>query len=113
HGARKDAFQRLIDRALGWLFKPFNRMFARASTGYVGGIGRLLGKSGAALALYGGLLVLTVFTFIHTPTGFVPQQDKLYLVTVINLPDAATIDRTEAVVRRIDEIALKTPGVSH
>jgi multidrug efflux pump len=113
HGARKDAFQRLIDKTFDWLFEPFNRLFARASTGYVGGVGRLLGKSGAALALYGGLLVLTVFTFMHTPTGFVPQQDKLYLVTVINLPDAASLDRTEAVLHKVNQIAQSTPGVTH
>ncbi|MEI9891845.1 MAG: multidrug efflux RND transporter permease subunit, partial [Caulobacteraceae bacterium] len=113
HGARKDAFQRLIDRAFGWLFKPFNRMFAKASTGYVGGVGKVLGKSSVALAIYGGLLILTVFSFIHTPTGFVPQQDKLYLVTVINLPDAASLDRTEEVVHKVNQIAQSTPGVTH
>jgi multidrug efflux pump len=113
HSAPKDAFERLIDRSLGWLFRPFNRFFAAASNSYVAGVGKLLGRSSIALVIYGVLVLLTVFSFMRTPTGFVPQQDKLYLVTAIQLPDAATIDRTEAVVRKISDMAMKTPGVSH
>jgi multidrug efflux pump len=113
HGAPKDRFQKLIDGAFGWLFKPFNKVFARASTGYVGGVGKVLGKSSIALAVYGVLLALTAVTFLRTPTGFVPQQDKLYLVTVIQLPDAASLDRTEAVLHKVDQIVQATPGITH
>ena len=113
HGAPKDRFQRGIDAAFGWLFRPFNRLFAKASTGYVGSVSRVLGKSSIALIIYGALLVLTAVSFIRTPTGFVPQQDKLYLVSVIQLPDAASIDRTQAIVHQVDQIALHTPGVTH
>ncbi len=112
-GAPKDRFQKLIDGAFGWLFKPFNKVFARASKGYVGGVGRVLGKSGAALAVYGVLLALAAVSFLRTPTGFVPQQDKLYLVTVIQLPDAASLDRTEAVVHKVNQIVQATPGITH
>jgi multidrug efflux pump len=113
HGAPKDRFQRLIDAAFGWLFRPFNRAFAWLSNSYVGGVSRLLGRSSIALVLYGVLIGLTVFTFAKTPGGFVPQQDKLYLVAIAQLPDAATIDRTEAVIHQIGDVALKTPGVTH
>jgi multidrug efflux pump len=113
HGARKDAFQKLIDAAFGWLFRPFNKAFAIASKGYVGGVARMLGRSSIALVIYGVLLLLTVVSFLRTPGGFVPQQDKLYLATVVQLPDAASIDRTEAVIRKVDQIALHTPGVTH
>ena len=113
HGAPKDRFQKLIDAAFGWLFKPFNKVFARASKGYVGGVGRMLGKSSIALVIYGVLLALTAVTFLRTPTGFVPQQDKLYLVTVIQLPDAASLDRTEAVVHKVNQIVQATPGITH
>ncbi|MGZ3280098.1 MAG: efflux RND transporter permease subunit [Caulobacteraceae bacterium] len=113
HGAPKDRFQKLIDGAFGWLFRPFNKVFARASAGYVGGVRRVLGKSTVALAVYGVLLALTAFSFIRTPTGFVPQQDKLYLVTVIQLPDAASLDRTEAVVHKVNQIVQATPGITH
>ncbi|HEY4030576.1 MAG TPA: efflux RND transporter permease subunit, partial [Caulobacteraceae bacterium] len=113
HGAPKDRFQKLIDAAFGWLFKPFNKVFSRASKGYVGGVGKVLGKSSIALAVYGVLLALTAVTFLRTPTGFVPQQDKLYLVTVIQLPDAASLDRTEAVLHKVDQIVQATPGITH
>jgi multidrug efflux pump len=111
HGAPKDRFQKLIDKAFGWLFAPFNRLFAKASHGYVGAVSKALGRSSIALVLYGVLLALTAFSFARTPTGFVPQQDKLYLAAAVQLPDAASIDRTEAVVRKMTDIAMKTPGV--
>ena len=113
HGAPKDRLQRLIDRGFGWLFAPFNRLFARLSHGYVGLVGKTLKKSPAALAVYAGLIALTVFAFAATPAGFVPQQDKLYLVTVVTLPDAASLDRTDAVLQRMTQIAMTTPGVAH
>ena len=112
HGAPKDWLQRAIDRGLGWLFGPFNRLFAKASNGYVGGVGKVLKKSPAALAVYGVLIGLTIFAFMNTPGGFVPSQDKLYLAANIQLPDAASLDRTDAVVRKVSDIALKTPGVT-
>ncbi|MBJ7413579.1 MAG: multidrug efflux RND transporter permease subunit [Phenylobacterium sp.] len=111
HGAPKDRFQRLIDRGFGWLFGPFNRFFARASDSYVGGVGRLLGRSKAALAVYVVLIGFTGLMFATTPSGFVPPQDKQYLVAAAQLPDAASLDRTEAVIRQMSDIALKTPGV--
>ncbi|HVJ55272.1 MAG TPA: efflux RND transporter permease subunit [Aliidongia sp.] len=113
HGAPKDAFERLLDKLLGWFFRPFNRAFAWASHGYVSRVSKLLGRSSIALVIYGGLLVLTGLGFVRTPTGFVPQQDKLYLVSAVQLPDAATLDRTEAVIRRMSDIALHTPGIAH
>jgi multidrug efflux pump len=111
HDAPKDRFQKLIDAALGWLFNPFNRFFAKASNGYVNGVAKTLGRSTAGLVVYGVLLVLTIFAFSKTPTGFVPQQDKAYVVAVVQLPDAASLDRTEAVVRQMGEISKGVPGV--
>ncbi len=111
HDAPKDRFQKLIDAALGWLFNPFNRFFAKASNGYVNGVAKTLGRSTAGLVVYGVLLVLTIFAFSRTPTGFVPQQDKAYVVAVVQLPDAASLDRTEAVVRQMGEISKGVPGV--
>ncbi|HET6971520.1 MAG TPA: efflux RND transporter permease subunit, partial [Phenylobacterium sp.] len=77
------------------------------------GVSRMLGRSSIALVIYGVLIALTALSFARTPTGFVPQQDKLYLVAVAQLPDAATIDRTDKVIREMSDIALKTPGVTH
>jgi multidrug efflux pump len=86
HGAAPDAVTRFLNAALGWFFAPFNRFFARASTGYVGTVARVLRSSGIALFVYGGLIALTWFGFSHTPTGFVPPQDKQYLVAYAQLP---------------------------
>ncbi len=113
HDAPKDRFQKLIDAALGWLFNPFNRFFAKASNGYVNGVAKTLGRSTAGLVVYGVLLALTIFAFSKTPTGFVPQQDKAYVVAVVQLPDAASLDRTEAVIHQMGEIAKTIPGVKH
>ena len=111
HDAKKDRLSIVLERGLGWIFRPFNRMFVRASNGYVGGVKRVLGKGSAALVLYAGLVVLAFAGFAHVPTGFVPPQDKQYLVSFAQLPDAASLDRTEDVIRRMSDVALKQPGV--
>src|SRR6266699_1529837 len=111
HGAKKDRFTRAIDFVLGWFFKLFNRFFGRAS----GGCGKLvthtLRSSAIAVAVYAGLIGLTILGFSRVPTGFVPTQDKGYLVSFAQLPNGATLDRTEDVIRRMSDIALKHPGV--
>ncbi|WP_263263722.1 efflux RND transporter permease subunit [Pseudomonas sp. RIT-PI-S] len=112
HDAPKDRFSRILDRLFGgWLFRPFNRVFEKASHGYVGTVRRVIRFSGIALVVYAGFIALTYFGFANTPTGFVPQQDKQYLVAFAQLPDAASLDRTEDVIRRMSDIALKQPGV--
>ncbi|MDB6171558.1 MAG: transporter, hydrophobe/amphiphile efflux family [Chthoniobacteraceae bacterium] len=112
HHAPKDALSRLMDGAFGWLFRPFNRFFEWASGRYAQGVARLIRRSTIALLVYGGLLFLTVSIFKKVPDGFVPTQDKQYLVSFAQLPDAASLDRTDAVIRRMGEIALKHPGVA-
>lgn len=112
HDAPKDAFSRFLDKLFGvWLFRPFNRFFDKASRGYVGTVGRVIRGSGIALFVYAGLIVMTWFGFANTPTGFVPAQDKQYLVAFAQLPDASSLDRTEEVIKRMSDIALKQPGV--
>jgi hydrophobe/amphiphile efflux-1 (HAE1) family protein len=111
HGAPPDRLTRLLNRLLGGFFRPFNRLFGAFSERYVGGVGRVLRASGIALFIYAGLIGLAYVGFSRTPTGFVPQQDKQYLVSFAQLPDAATLDRTESVIRRMGDIALKQPGV--
>ncbi len=113
HGHAKDWLTSAMDRALsGWLFKPFNRLFARGERQYTGAVGGLIRKSGIVMVLYGGLLGLTAFQFSSTPTGYVPAQDKMYLVAFAQLPNAASLDRTESVIRQMSEIAMQHPGVS-
>ena len=114
HDAPKDRFSKVLDKLFGrWLFNPFNRAFERASHGYVGTVQRVLRGSGIALFVYAGLMGLTYLGFASTPSGFVPAQDKQYLVAFAQLPDAATLDRTEAVIKKMSEIAGKHPGVAN
>jgi multidrug efflux pump len=112
HGAAPDAVQRVADRVFGRFFRGFNRMFNRGSSGYVFGVTRLLRMSAAVIVLYVGLLGLTAFGFSKVPEGFIPTQDKDYLVAFAQLPDASTLDRTDAVIRRMTALALKHPGVA-
>ncbi|MHC8366777.1 efflux RND transporter permease subunit [Pseudomonas sp. ZT5P21] len=112
HDAPKDRFSKVLDKIFGgWLFRPFNRFFDKASNGYVGTVARVIRSSGIAMILYAGLMVLTFFGFANTPTGFVPGQDKQYLVAFAQLPDASSLDRTEDVIKRMSDLALKQPGV--
>jgi multidrug efflux pump len=113
HDAPKDRLQRGIDAAFGWLLKPFNRLFARGTNAYVGATQRVLRRSGLALAVYAGLIGLTWLGFSSVPAGFIPQQDKQYLVAYAQLPEASTLDRTDEVLRRMGDIMLEQPGVEH
>jgi multidrug efflux pump len=113
HDAKKDRFTRAIDFAFGWFFKLFNRFFGRASGGYGKLVTHTLRSSVIAVVVYAGLIGLTLFGFSRVPAGFVPTQDKGYLVSFAQLPNGATLDRTEDVIRRMSDIALKHPGVQN
>ncbi|HEV8661125.1 MAG TPA: efflux RND transporter permease subunit, partial [Thermoanaerobaculia bacterium] len=110
-GAQRDRLQRVADRLFGWFFRLFNTGFARASHAYSTGVARLLRVSIVALIVYLGLVGLAYFGLAKVPRGFVPAQDKSYLVAFAQLPDAATLDRTEAVIRKMSTIAHEQPGV--
>jgi multidrug efflux pump len=111
--APRDVLTRVIDGALGWVFRPFNRLFGAGSARYGSGVQHLATRPGWPLLVYGGLLALTVMVFRVVPGGFIPQQDKQYLVGIAQLPDAASIDRTDSVLRKMATIALKHPAVAH
>ncbi|OAM91464.1 efflux RND transporter permease subunit [Termitidicoccus mucosus] len=113
HHAPKDRVTRAMDFAFGWFFRPFNRFFEWISQNYSNGVARLLRLSVIALIVYVGLLGVTALLFQKTPAGFVPSQDKQYLVAFTQLPAAASLDRTDAVIRRMSEIALAHPGVAN
>jgi multidrug efflux pump len=112
-GAPKDRLSVAMERYLGWLFSGFNRLFGRGIHAYQGGLKRVLSRRGLALGIYAVLVVVTVGLFRAVPGGFVPGQDKQYLIGFAQLPDGATLDRTEDVIRRMGDIALKHPGVAH
>jgi hydrophobe/amphiphile efflux-1 (HAE1) family protein len=111
--APPDAFQRGINRVLGRFFALFNRTFSRASDGYGHGVRRITAIRGTVLAIFAVLLIGTWGIFQIVPGGFIPPQDKQYLIGIVQLPDAASLDRTESVVRRMSQLAKETPGVDH
>jgi gold/copper resistance efflux pump len=114
HHGQRDLVTRVLDKVFGrWLFRPFNRLFDRASRGYVRGARRVLRVSGIALVIYGGLIAFTWTGFQKVPTGFVPMQDKYFLVGIAQLPPGASLDRTEEVAKKMSEIALAEPGVAN
>ena len=113
HDAKPDVLTRVMSALLGRFFQRFNRGFARAGDGYSGALRLTMRHGAVALAIYAGLIVLTWFGLNAVPGGFIPAMDKQYLVAVAQLPPAASLDRTDAVTRRITEIALKQPGVTH
>src|SRR6266498_5531353 len=101
----------MLNFLFGWLFRPFNRVFAWAGAKYATGVGGVIRKSAFSLLVYAGLVFLTGWSFNKVPTGFVPSQDKQYLVAFAQLPEAASLDRTDAVIRRMSDLGLKQPGV--
>jgi multidrug efflux pump len=113
HDLPPDRVQRAANILLGWFFRGFNRVFGQASAAYAGGVARVLRVSAVAIVVYLGLIGLTVVGFSRVPSGFVPTQDKEYLVAFAQLPDAAALDRTEAVIRKMSAIALEHPGVAN
>jgi multidrug efflux pump subunit AcrB len=104
---------RPVNGVLGWLFRGFNRLFEQLTALYGKTVAGLLRVSLVALVVYGGLLILTGWQFARAPTGFIPGQDKGYLILNVQLPDAAAVDRTRRMVDRIEQVALDTPGVDH
>jgi len=113
HAAPKDRLGRIIDFTLGWFFRGFNAVFRRGSAAYGASVGRVARHKSLAMAVYAVLLGGTWMVFQAVPGGFVPGQDKQYLVGFAQLPDGATLDRTEEVIRRMGEIALAEPGVEN
>ena len=113
HGAPPDALTRFMQRVFGRFFARFNRGFTQAGSSYGRALTLTMRRSGIALALYGALVVLTYFGFSAVPAGFIPDQDKQYLIAVAQLPPASSLERTEAVTRRIADIGMKLPGVAH
>ncbi|MDN6887637.1 efflux RND transporter permease subunit [Variovorax sp. CAN2819] len=111
HDQPKDALTRGMDRAFGWLFRGFNRFFHRGSEAYSGGVKRVISRKALMLGIYVALIAVTFGLFKAVPGGFVPAQDKQYLIGFAQLPDGATLDRTDEVIQRMGEIMKKNPNV--
>jgi multidrug efflux pump len=113
HGAKKDALGRWIERVFGRPFGAFNRVFRRFGDRYSGGIGGTISRAPRLIAIYAVLAVVTVIAFRAVQGGYIPAQDKQYLFAILQLPEASTIDRTDAAMRKMGDIALQVPGVEN
>lgn len=113
HDAPKDALTRGMDKVFGRFFAGFNRLFSRGSENYSRGVKGAISRKAIMLGVYLVLVLATAGLFKAVPSGFVPGQDKQYLIGFAQLPDGATLDRTEDVIRKISDIAMKQPGVEH
>ena len=112
HEEPADRLTRLLNLLFGWLFRPFNKAFAWSAAGYSSAVSGLLHWRKSVFAIYLLLIGLTWALFQAVPGGFIPTQDKLYLIGGLKLPEGASLDRTEAVVHKISELALATEGVA-
>ena len=112
HGAPPDRPTQILDALFGWVFRVFNRVFNRAVHAYTESGRSALRRAPLLLAGYAVVIGLTVVLFQQVPGGFIPTQDKLYLIGGVKLPEGSSLDRTEAVVRSMGEMALSTGGVS-
>lgn len=109
--APKDALTRGMDKVFGWLFRGVDRLLQRGSVAYGGGVARVIQRKGLMLLVYLALVGATFVLFKGVPSGFVPLQDKQYLVAFAQLPAGATLDRTDAVIRRMGEIVEANPYI--
>jgi hydrophobe/amphiphile efflux-1 (HAE1) family protein len=113
HEEHGDWLARLMHRLFGAFFSRFNRGFERAAGAYATAVQRIVRRSGAVLVLYVGLIALTYFGLNAVPAGFIPQQDKGFVVSVAQLPPGSSLQRTQDVVRGVADTGLATPGFSH
>lgn len=102
-----------VNAILRRFYGIFNALFDKITQAYTYSVAWLLRLALFILMVYGGLLALTYYDFTTTPVGFIPLQDKGYLIVSFQLPDSASVQRTRQVMAEIDAIALKTPGIAH
>lgn len=108
---KNDLLTRLIDGTCGWFFRLFNRGIQASNLGYTRAVGKLLRVPALVMVVYGGLIALTYWEYDRLPRGFIPAQDKGYMIASVQLPDSASAERTRAVVAKLEQIARDVPGV--
>ncbi len=112
-GAPPDLVTRILNTLFGfWLFRPFNWLFRNGANAYAAGGRPALKRTPLMIAVYLVLLGCTAFLFREIPGGFIPTQDKLYLIGGVKMPEGASLDRTDEMVQKISAIALETEGVA-
>ncbi|NBV54420.1 MAG: efflux RND transporter permease subunit, partial [Proteobacteria bacterium] len=113
HGAKPDWLTRQINRVFGRFFAWFNRVFTRSGERYEANVASLFKRKALGLGAYVAIILLAFGLFKVTPSGYVPTQDKQYLVAFAQLPAGSSLDRTQKVMDTMTAIALQTPGVQN
>lgn len=113
HDAKPDRLTRIINACLGWLFRPFNRFFNASAHRYQGAVSRSFRRRGAVFVVYLLLLGAAGLMFQAVPSGFIPVQDKMYLIAGVKLPEGASLERTDALLSQVVDLAQSTEGVAH
>ena len=111
HHAKRDWFAAGIERVLGWFFRLFNKGFTSTTHGYTRAVSGTIQRGAIAMAAYAGLLVMTWVGFKIVPGGFIPTPDQGYLIVFAQLPDGASLERSQKIIGRAGEIARAIPGV--
>lgn len=112
HGSKRDWFERLLNGLFGWFFRLFNKAFDGANSLYFRLLRRMVRTASVSLAAFVALIGLTGYMFKVVPTGFIPAQDQGYAIVAVQLPEAASLDRTDAVVKEVGEMLGEIPGIS-
>lgn len=112
-GKSRDWFTLLLDLALGWFFRGFDWFFGVTTAGYLRTVGHAIRRPAMWLMVYGVLILIGARLYQVLPAGFIPQQDKGYLICSIQLPDASSYQRTRDTIAKITAICMKEPGVKH
>ena len=112
HDTKRDWFERLLNVLLGWFFRMFNKEFDSANSVYSRLLRRMVRTAVVSLAAFAALIGLTGFMFKTVPTGFIPAQDQGYAIVAVQLPEASSLDRTDAVVKEVGEMLEEIPGIS-
>ena len=110
HGERQGWFATVWNFSLGWFFRLFNKMFDAGSNAYASVVRRSARLAIVIVLIYGGLLLLTGQMFRVVSTGFVPASDQGYIIMAIQLPDGSSLERTDAVVRKVIRRIIDVPG---
>lgn len=113
HDMKRDLPARLINRLLGWTFRPFSRFFLCNSDGYQGLMNKTLGRRGTVFLVYLLLLYAAGAILRVIPGESIPTQDRLYLINSMEIPEGLSLTRTDAVIRRMSEIGMNTEGVNY
>lgn len=110
---QKDPLSKVINFLFGWFFRWFNGFFSWSSNLYAGTVSRLVTGRALVMLLYAGLLYATYYGMTRTPTGFIPAQDKGYLLVDVRLPDSASVERCREVMNQFEKLCKEIPGVDH